>query len=182
MGGPRPSRRSSRHFSAKVIRSARRRPRTCAGIWQRSPTSVSSVFILRLDPRVAEGRREVGQGRKIIRPRHLLTRRRDQYMRWNSDHQEMAYILRPWRRTAPETFKRSSWPEANRLRTSIAPSSSRLTGTSCSATFSRKPASRRPPAARLLALAGTVPPRAGPLIGLPWEQSTHRTRRRQTVP
>ena len=35
-------------------------------------------------------------------------------MRWNTDHQEMAYVLRPGETDAPETFKKLM-AEANRL-------------------------------------------------------------------
>jgi hypothetical protein len=56
-----------------------------------------------------------GKDDKIIRPGDLLHCDVGiKYMRWNSDHQEMAYVLRPGETDAPETFKKLM-AEANRL-------------------------------------------------------------------
>jgi len=93
------------------------------------------------------------------------------YMRWNSDHQEMAYVLRPGETDAPETFKKLM-AEANRLQDVYCGEfKTGLTGNELLGRILTKAREMGIPGPRVYSHSlGLFLHEPGPLIGLPWEQ------------
>jgi Xaa-Pro aminopeptidase len=94
------------------------------------------------------------------------------YLRYNSDHQEMAYVLRPGETDAPDSFKRAL-AEANRLQdVFVGEFKAGLTGDQLLANIlatARGKGIRKP---RVYSHSiGYFLHEPGPLIGLPWEQT-----------
>ena len=113
-----------------------------------------------------------GKDDKIIRPGDLLHCDVGlKYMRWNSDHQEMAYVLRPGESDAPETFKKLM-AEANRLQDAyVGEFKTGLTGNELLGHILAKARESGIPGPRVYSHSlGYFLHEPGPLIGLPWEQ------------
>jgi class 3 adenylate cyclase len=113
-----------------------------------------------------------GKDDKVIRPGDLLHCDVGlKYMRWNSDHQEMAYVLRPGETDAPETFKKLM-AEANRLQDVYCGEfKTGLTGNEILGRILNKARELGIPGPRVYSHSlGYFLHEPGPLIGLPWEQ------------
>jgi Metallopeptidase family M24 len=113
-----------------------------------------------------------GKDDKVIRPGDLLHCDVGlKYMRWNSDHQEMAYVLRPGETDAPETFKKLM-AEANRLQDVYCGGfKTGLTGNEILGDILKKARELGIPGPRVYSHSlGYFLHEPGPLIGLPWEQ------------
>jgi hypothetical protein len=113
-----------------------------------------------------------GKDDKIIRPGDLLHCDVGlKYMRWNSDHQEMAYVLRPGETDAPETFKKLM-AEANRLQDVYCGEfRTGLSGNEILGNILKKARELGIPGPRVYSHSlGYFLHEPGPLIGLPWEQ------------
>ncbi len=113
-----------------------------------------------------------GKDDKIIRPGDILHCDVGlKYMRWNSDHQEMAYVLRPGEADAPETFKKLM-AEANRLQDIyVGEFKAGLTGNELLGNILKKARELDIPGPRVYSHSlGYFLHEPGPLIGLPWEQ------------
>jgi hypothetical protein len=113
-----------------------------------------------------------GKDDKIIRPGDVLHCDVGlKYMRWNSDHQELAYVLRPGESDAPETFKKLM-AEANRLQDVYCGEfRTGLTGNDILGNVLKKARELGIPGPRVYSHSlGYFLHEPGPLIGLPWEQ------------
>jgi Xaa-Pro aminopeptidase len=113
-----------------------------------------------------------GREDKVIRPGDLLHCDVGlKYMRWNSDHQEMAYVLRPGETDAPDTFKKLM-AAANRLQDVYCGEfKAGLTGNDILGNILRKARELGLPGPRVYSHSlGYFLHEPGPLIGLPWEQ------------
>lgn len=113
-----------------------------------------------------------GKDDKVIRPGDLLHCDVGlKYMRWNSDHQEMAYVLRPGETDAPETFKKLM-AEANRLQDIYCGEfRTGLSGNEILGNILKKARELGIPGPRVYSHSlGYFLHEPGPLIGLPWEQ------------
>jgi Xaa-Pro aminopeptidase len=113
-----------------------------------------------------------GKDDKIIRPGDVLHCDVGlKYMRWNSDHQEMAYVLRPGETDAPETL-RKLMAETNRLQDVYCGEfKAGLTGNEMLGAMLEKARSLGIPGPRIYSHSmGLFLHEPGPLIGLPWEQ------------
>jgi len=113
-----------------------------------------------------------GKDDKVIRPGDLLHCDVGlKYMRWNSDHQEMAYVLRPGETDAPETFKKLM-AEANRLQDVYCGEfKAGLTGNEILGNILKQARELGIPGPRVYSHSlGYFLHEPGPLIGLPWEQ------------
>jgi Xaa-Pro aminopeptidase len=113
-----------------------------------------------------------GKDDKVIRPGDLLHCDVGlKYMRWTSDHQEMAYVLRPGETDAPETFKKLM-AEANRLQDVYCGEfRAGLTGNELLGNMLKKARELGIPGPRVYSHSlGYFLHEPGPLIGLPWEQ------------
>jgi len=113
-----------------------------------------------------------GKDDKVIRPGDLLHCDVGlKYMRWNSDHQEMAYVLRPGQTDAPETFKKLM-AETNRLQDVYCGEfRTGLTGNEILGRILKKARELGIPGPRVYSHSlGYFLHEPGPLIGLPWEQ------------
>ncbi|MBE0712406.1 MAG: aminopeptidase P family protein, partial [Candidatus Aminicenantes bacterium] len=113
-----------------------------------------------------------GKDDKVVRPGDLLHCDVGlKYMRWNSDHQEMAYVLRPGEADAPETFKKLM-AEANRLQDVYCGEfKTGLTGNEILGNVLKKARKLGIPGPRVYSHSlGYFLHEPGPLIGLPWEQ------------
>lgn len=113
-----------------------------------------------------------GKDDKVIRPGDLLHCDVGlKYMRWNSDHQEMAYVLRPGETDAPETFKKLM-AEANRLQDIYCGEfEAWLTGNELLDNILKRARELGIPGPRVYSHSlGYFLHEPGPLIGLPWEQ------------
>jgi hypothetical protein len=113
-----------------------------------------------------------GKDDKVIRPGDLLHCDVGlKYMRYNSDHQEMAYVLRPGETGAPETFKKLM-AEANRLQDVYCGEfKAGLTGNELLGRILKKARELGIPGPRVYSHSlGYFLHEPGPLIGLPWEQ------------
>jgi hypothetical protein len=122
--------------------------------------------------RSPENREKFGKDDKVIRPGDLLHCDVGlKYMRWNSDHQEMAYVLRTGETDAPEIFKKQM-AEANRLQdVYCAEFKSGLTGNGLLGNMLKKAREMGIPNPRIYSHSlGLFLHEPGPLIGLPWEQ------------
>jgi len=113
-----------------------------------------------------------GKDDKIVRPGDVLHCDVGiKYMRWNSDHQEVAYVLRPGETDAPEGLKKLM-AEANRLQdVYVGEFKTGLTGNEMLGTMLRKAKELAIPGPRIYSHSlGLFLHEPGPLIGLPWEQ------------
>jgi len=113
-----------------------------------------------------------GKDDKIIRPGDLLHCDVGiKYMRWNSDHQEMAYVLRPGETDAPETFKKMM-ADCNRLQdVYVGEFKAGLSGNELLGAMLKKAREMDLPGPRIYSHSlGLFLHEPGPLIGLPWEQ------------
>jgi len=122
--------------------------------------------------RSPENREKFGKDDKVIRPGDLLHCDVGvKYMRWNSDHQEMAYVLRPGEMDAPAVF-RKQMEEANRLQDVYAGEfKTGLSGNELLGRMLEKARAAGIPNPRIYSHSlGLFLHEPGPLIGLPWEQ------------
>ena len=113
-----------------------------------------------------------GKDDKIIRPGDVLHCDVGiKYMRWNSDTQEVAYVLRPGEADAPEGLKKLM-AEANRLQDIYCGEfKTGLTGNEILGNVLRKARELGIPGPRVYSHSmGLFLHEPGPLIGLPWEQ------------
>ena len=113
-----------------------------------------------------------GKTDKVIRPGDLVHCDVGlKYMRYNSDHQEMAYILKVGETDIPETFKKMM-AEANRLQDVYCGEfKAGLTGNELLAAMLKKANEKGVPKPRIYSHSlGYFLHEPGPLIGLPWEQ------------
>ncbi len=113
-----------------------------------------------------------GKDDKVIRPGDLLHCDVGiKYMRYNSDCQEMAYVLRLGETDAPETFKKLM-AEANRLQDVFCGElKAGLSGNEMLANMFKTAAERGISKPRIYSHSlGYFLHEPGPLIGLPWEQ------------
>ena len=113
-----------------------------------------------------------GKDDKFVRPGDVLHCDVGlKYMRWNSDHQEMAYVLRPGETDAPETLEKLL-AEANRLQDIyVGEFKTGLTGNEILGNVLKKARELRIPGPRVYSHSlGYFLHEPGPLIGLPWEQ------------
>jgi Xaa-Pro aminopeptidase len=113
-----------------------------------------------------------GKDDKVIRPGDLLHCDVGvKYLRYNSDTQEMAYVLRLGETDAPETFKKMM-AEANRLQDVFCGEfKAGLSGNEMLANILRKAKESGIPGPRIYSHSlGTFLHKPGRLIGLPWEQ------------
>jgi Xaa-Pro aminopeptidase len=113
-----------------------------------------------------------GKGDKVIRPGDLLHCDVGlKYMRYNSDHQEMAYMLRLGEADVPETFKKMM-AECNRLQDIYCGEfKAGLTGNELLTNMLKKAKESGIPGPRIYSHSlGYFLHEPGPLIGLPWEQ------------
>lgn len=109
---------------------------------------------------------------KVIRPGDLIHCDVGvKYMRWNSDCQEMAYVLRAGETDAPEIF-RKLMAEENRLQDIFCVEfKAGLTGNELLGNILRKAKESGIPGPRVYSHSlGYFLHEPGPLIGLPWEQ------------
>jgi Xaa-Pro aminopeptidase len=113
-----------------------------------------------------------GKDDKIIRPGDVLHCDVGiKYMRWNSDTQEVAYVLRPGETDAPEGLKKLM-AETNRLQDVYCGEfKTGLTGNEILGNVLRKARELGIPGPRVYSHSmGLFLHEPGPLIGLPWEQ------------
>jgi Xaa-Pro aminopeptidase len=113
-----------------------------------------------------------GKGDKVIRPGDVLHCDVGlKYMRWNSDHQELAYVLRTGETDAPEGFKKLM-TEGTRLQNVYAAGfKAGLTGNEMLVAILAEAKSKNIPNPRIYSHSlGLFLHEPGPLIGLPWEQ------------
>jgi Xaa-Pro aminopeptidase len=143
--------------------------------WQRVADlglKVSFSPFVSIRGRSPENRKKFGQDDKIIRPGDLLHCDVGvKYMRWNSDHQEMAYVLRPGETDAPAVF-RKQMEEASRLQDVYAGEfKTGLSGNELLGRMLEKARAAGIPNPRIYSHSlGLFLHEPGPLIGLPWEQ------------
>ena len=113
-----------------------------------------------------------GKGDKVIRPGDILHCDVGlKYMRWNSDHQELAYVLKTGETDAPASFKKLM-AEAGRLQDVYAAGfKPGLTGNEMLAAILAEAKFKGIPNPRIYSHSlGLFLHEPGPLIGLPWEQ------------
>ena len=113
-----------------------------------------------------------GKADKVIRPGDIVHCDVGlKYMRWNSDHQEVAYVLKTGESDVPETF-RKMMAEANRLQDVYRGEfRTGLTGNEVLVNVLRKAVGLGIPGPKLYSHSlGHFLHEPGPLIGLPWEQ------------
>ena len=113
-----------------------------------------------------------GKDDRVVRPGDVLHCDVGlKYMRWNSDHQELAYVLRPGETDAPETL-RKLMAEANRLQDLYCGEfKAGLTGNELLGRILAKAREAGIPGPRVYSHSlGYFLHEPGPLIGLPWEQ------------
>lgn len=116
-----------------------------------------------------------GRTDKVIRPGDILHCDVGlKYMRWNSDHQEVAYVLKTGETDVPETF-RKMMAEANRLQDVFRGEfRTGLTGNEILVNVLGKAAGLGIPGPKLYSHSlGHFLHEPGPLIGLPWEQENN---------
>ncbi len=116
-----------------------------------------------------------GKADKVIRPGDIVHCDVGlKYMRWNSDHQEVAYILKPGEADVPETF-RKMMAEVHRLQDVYRGEfRTGLTGNEILVNTLRKAAGLGIPGPKVYSHSlGLFLHEPGPLIGLPWEQENN---------
>jgi Xaa-Pro aminopeptidase len=127
------------------------------------------VSIRGRDPKAVE---KYGLGDRVIRPGDFLHCDMGlKYMRYNSDCQEMAYVLKLGETDAPESFKKLM-AECNRLQDVYCSEfKAGRTGDEMLASMLAKAKSIGIPGPRIYSHSlGYMLHEPGPLIGLPWEQ------------
>jgi len=143
--------------------------------WQRVAAlglKVSFSPFVSIRGRSPENREKFGKDDRAIRPGDLLHCDVGlKYMRWNSDHQEMAYVLRAGETDAPEIF-RKQMAEANRLQDIYCGEfKTGLSGNELLGNMLKKAREAGIPNPRIYSHSlGLFLHEPGPLIGLPWEQ------------
>ncbi len=143
--------------------------------WQRVADlglKVSFSPFVSIRPRSPKDIETWGKDDKIIRPGDVLHCDVGiKYMRWNSDHQEVAYVLRPGETDAPEGLKKLM-AEAHRLQdVFMGEFKTGLTGNEMLGNMLRKARELAIPGPRIYSHSlGLFLHEPGPLIGLPWEQ------------
>jgi hypothetical protein len=143
--------------------------------WQRVADlglKVSFSPFVSIRGRSPENRERFGKDDRVIRPGDLLHCDVGiKYMRWNSDCQEVAYVLRPGESDAPETFKKQM-AEANRLQDVYCGEfKTGLTGNELLGNILKRAREAGIPNPRIYSHSlGLFLHEPGPLIGLPWEQ------------
>ena len=146
--------------------------------WQRVAdlglkASFSPFFSIRgRDPKDVQ---KHGKDDKVIRPGDLLHCDVGlKYMHYNSDQQEMAYVLRFGETDVPETFKKMM-AEANRLQDVYCDAfKAGLTGNEMLGNMLKKAKELGIPGPRIYSHSlGYFLHEPGPLIGLPWEQANN---------
>ncbi|HYA48083.1 MAG TPA: M24 family metallopeptidase, partial [Burkholderiales bacterium] len=143
--------------------------------WQRAADlglKVSFSPFVSIRGRSPENREKFGKDDKVVRPGDLVHCDVGvKYMRWNSDCQEVAYVLRPGESDAPESFKKQM-ADANRLQDIYcAEFKAGLTGNELLGNILRKAREAGVPGPRIYSHSlGLFLHEPGPLIGLPWEQ------------
>lgn len=121
------------------------------------------------DPKVLE---RFGKDDKVLRPGDIVHCDMGlKYMRWNSDHQEVAYVLKLGETDVPETF-RKLMVDANRLQDVYRGEfKTGLTGNELLGNMLRKARELGIPGPKIYSHSlGLYLHQPGPLIGLPWEQ------------
>ncbi len=122
--------------------------------------------------RSPESREQHGPTDNVIRPGDILHCDVGlKYMHYNTDHQELAYVLKLGETDVPETFKRLM-AEANRLQDVYVGEFTRgLTGNELLQNMLTKASAEGIPEPRIYSHSlGYFLHEPGPLIGLPWEQ------------
>jgi Xaa-Pro aminopeptidase len=122
--------------------------------------------------RSPENREKYGKDDRVVRPGDLLHCDVGvKYMRWNSDCQEMAYVLKTGETDAPEAFKKQM-ADANRLQDVYCGEfRTGLSGNEMLGNMLRKARESGIPNPRIYSHSlGLFLHEPGPLIGLPWEQ------------
>jgi Xaa-Pro aminopeptidase len=143
--------------------------------WQRVAAlglKVSFSPFVSIRGRSPENREKFGKDDRVIRPGDLLHCDVGlKYMRWNSDHQEMAYVLRAGETDAPENF-RKQMAEVNRLQEIYCGEfKAGLSGNELLGNMLKKAREAGIPDPRIYSHSlGLFLHEPGPLIGLPWEQ------------
>ena len=143
--------------------------------WQRVADlglKVSFSPFVSIRGRSPENRDKYGKDDKVIRPGDILHCDVGlKYMRWISDHQEMAYVLRTGETDAPETFK-TQMAEANKLQDIFCGEfKTGLTGNELLGRMLKKARETGISNPRIYSHSlGLFLHEPGPLIGLPWEQ------------
>jgi Xaa-Pro aminopeptidase len=143
--------------------------------WQRVADlglKVSFSPFVSIRGRHPELRDKFGKDDKVIRPGDILHCDVGvKYMRWNSDAQEVAYILRAGEADAPEVFKKQI-SDVNRLQDVYCGEfKAGLTGNELLGNILKKAREAGIPGPRVYSHSlGLFLHQPGPLIGLPWEQ------------
>jgi len=143
--------------------------------WQRAADlglKVSFSPFVSVRARSPETLSAFGKDDKAIRPGDILHCDVGvKYMRWNSDHQELAYVLKPGETEAPEGL-RKLMAEANRLQDVYCGEfQTGLTGNELLTRILSKARAAGIPNPRIYSHSlGLFLHEPGPLIGLPWEQ------------
>jgi hypothetical protein len=143
--------------------------------WQRAADlglKVSFSPFVSIRGRSPENREKFGKDDKVVRPGDLLHCDVGvKYMRWNSDAQEVAYVLRPGETDAPDSFKKQM-AEGTRLQDIYCGEfKAGLTGNELLGNMLRKAKETGIPGPRVYSHSlGLFLHEPGPLIGLPWEQ------------
>ena len=143
--------------------------------WQRAADlglKVSFSPFVSIRGRSPENREKYGKDDKVIRPGDIIHCDVGvKYMRWNSDAQEVAYVLRTGETDAPEAFKKQM-AEAGRLQdVYCAEFKTGLTGNELLGNMLKKAKEAGIPGPRIYSHSlGLFLHEPGPLIGLPWEQ------------
>ncbi len=143
--------------------------------WQRAADlglKVSFSPFVSIRGRSPESRERYGKDDKVVRPGDLLHCDVGvQYMRWNSDAQEVAYVLRPGETDAPESF-RKQMAEGNRLQDIYCGEfKTGLSGNELLGNMLGAAKAAGIPGPRIYSHSlGLFLHEPGPLIGLPWEQ------------
>lgn len=143
--------------------------------WQRAADlglKVSFSPFVSIRGRHPADREKFGPNDNVIRPGDILHCDVGvKYARWNSDHQEMAYVLNTGETDAPEHFKKQL-ADANRLQDIFAAEfKTGLTGNELLGRMLAKAKEAGIPGPRIYSHSlGLFLHEPGPLIGLPWEQ------------
>ncbi|MFH1764924.1 MAG: M24 family metallopeptidase [Gemmatimonadota bacterium] len=143
--------------------------------WQRVADlglAISFMPSVSVRGRSPENREKYGAADNVIRPGDLLHCDVGlKYLHYNTDHQEMAYVLRVGETDAPETFKRLM-AEANRLQdVFVGELKTGLTGNELLNNMLTRAHAEGIPGPRIYSHSlGYFLHEPGPLIGLPWEQ------------
>jgi len=143
--------------------------------WQRTADlglDIAFTPFVSIRGRSAEDRERYGPGDNVIRPGDILHCDVGlKYMHYNTDHQEVAYVLRVGETDAPESFKQLM-VEANRLQdVFVGELRTGLTGNELLNNMLTTARAEGIPQPRIYSHSlGYFLHEPGPLIGLPWEQ------------